>query len=614
MKLFSNHLVLTSALVAFSVSACGDKEAIKTTLASSDALESKLATACQGELPSQADFEAIIAALPSSTEMTVGDYQKDGEGVVAKDVRLAFGDEGARGVTLGSLRVCDMDRAAVTGLLAGKIEGEGTAIGRLDARDMEVFGIAEFSNSINDKTIAAMADAMVDETNEEAREVFTDAAATEVTEATYTVASMMMDPLVLHPADFKAIDLDSPWGLVELYAVASRAFSVDNYVLGDTVQITEQSVEGATTTSSTKVDYTAITDYNRGDLATMISKGMIAEFDTEADSEMPAFSFTYSLNSLKAENIQVSELLEALIDQSVPADDNTDFLSAGLWAIEGLELSMGDLPLFAMPSFTLDMTEFHHLLPTKITGRTTSTYYVNNFFEFAKSLAPEETGTENAAAMEELAQFQAVLTEQGLNELAYNSKTDYSWAPNDGTTALSLDQDYEDFLRIKIDVAGSQPAYETFTAIEGVLDEIGPAVSEAYRASSALANMSIAITDNGGVNSILAVMIAAAEAEEPGGAGQLAMLRGQKPEEFRVAMGTMVVMGGQQFAAQIPAAAGYASALGGFLTEGGTLTIAANPETAVSAATFGELTMLATNPPALLEKLDLQNTHEAPAE
>ena len=573
-------------------------------------------------LAPQEGYAALFDAAPGA--ITVGAYEPEGTGAVARDVTIAFGETGL-GMTISEMRAYGLDAEAGAAFSA-EPGTRARLADRLDLRGVSLTGFDAFSERMTEGMLDDVADAMGESLDGmEMEQVFD--------RYSYT-----MDRVVLDGATFASLPAAEDPNFLQMMMQSYAAFGADRVVatgvvndmaMRQTMLITnpetgEQTETTTVTDATSRIAEWGLADWRGADIGFQFVRGLTVNgTDTTDGVQTPPIAFT--LGELTGRDLRASEVVDYIFAEQMPPASATDILSLGRWNLADLDIAIADTPFYSIHKLDVDATQFYGLLPENITFTSSETLHLAGLIDAVADnpMAFAEPGEEAPSAedMAAMRQMVSVLREQGLEAIRSENEGSYSWSPQTGAMAFKVKGVTQDMGAIRFGLDMLLPTHEQFAAVDlaAVSTDLDSAVEGAAGESelgqlmaevTALDRMELVLDDEGGLNAFLAVMIAVAEnAPAEDGDQSMAMLRGQTPEGLRQMLAGLVTMGSVQMAQAVPQVGDYAGALSAWLGQGGELRLVIDPDSPLGAAAIAELQTMPGGPPAMIDRLGIEVTH-----
>ena len=641
MKLKS--IALATSLVGAGLTAPALAQETSPMLSAEDAaavalFEQTLAATPGAPLASETALTTLLGQFPALFSVDVGSFSDEAGGQVAHDVEITVPlGESPIGFRIGELRVFGLDDNELA-----KLSGNETAdVGRIDLRDVELFGIEQFVSSATDVYMDAIEGAV--ESMEDGAEADLDVDF-QINQYEVSFGHVVLDGFTWHatPSEVNdGIDLlfngqelteeQGVWAVFAPLARLQRSLEVDTTVYSDVKVLADVDVSEEGTEQSIVFEYDmpfiGIAGASRGDTALTLYKDLSYNMEmTMSDEEFGGtipFKMSGSLDLMSWEGLELANLFSYLEAQTVPSTDITDLMSLGSFTSYGETVYFGDELFYSVDRATVDLSDFHWFVPESISFDVDGlTYDIGNYISAIESMmmsVPEVAeDPESAMVSDMFQQVAVVLADNGVDVLNMDLDFGLSWDADSGATALSFEHVMDGFGELALGFSGSLPNFEQYAyAIEADEDagmDEDP-FEEIFVESMALSSFEFNIDDDGGLDKLFALTVALAKLmpEEEGGS-ELAMFANSSPEELRAMASGLTRMSGLQVAGVFPPAVEYVNGFADFLMNGGSLHLAMKPETPLDASSEAAIMGLIQDPDAMVEYLGLEFEYTEPAE
>ena len=513
-----NTLLATAALAGLSgLAACNSTET--TTGAAALTVEQVVGSMdrkARGSLAPQADYALVFDGLPEGAVVSVGAYEPEGSGAVARDVRIGFGESGA-GIEIEELRAYDLDPAAGEAF-AGEPGTTARLASRIDLRGLRFDGLETLSQGMTEGILDGMADAIGEMEIEQDFERYD-----------YTIERMVLDGMTF--AGLPAASDDA--GVLQRYAQFMSVFGADrvlasglkgDFSVRQTVSVAdaetgEETTEEGTSSGTFVIDEMGAAGWRGGDVSLQFVRGMRMDMaQSQGGVAMPGTAFTLEEGIVR--DSRLSEALRYLIAEQRPPADATDLLSLGKWDLTNLEISMGGQPYQTIHAMSVDATAFHGLLPERITFSSQETLHLAGLFDMlaenAGSFAEVDGEAVTPEDMAELSALTDALRSAGLEAIRTQNEGSYGWSPETGAMALDVSSVSEELGQTKLGLAMRLPTHDEFASLpqdgggmsdmDGMGEEDGGALSALLAETAALERFELVLDDEGGLDAFLTVL------------------------------------------------------------------------------------------------------------
>ncbi|MEL8054979.1 MAG: hypothetical protein AAGK66_02400 [Pseudomonadota bacterium] len=428
------------------------------------------------------------------------------------------------------------------------------------------------------------------------------------------IDGLTLDPYEVTFTQDESIDPDNIEGvhLLQAFAAASRAFSLDGFALSNAELVMDMTAEQQDMAMNMKIPVTVMSDYKRGDM------GYLAYFDNTFDmvgsfpledaglgDDTLELDMEGAINAYEVSDLRLANVYRAVSDWNMPDHTETDFMSLGNWRLEGYSFDFGGETVFNADLIALDLTQFHWLLPTEINLDVDEfAYEIGGLFDSIFEVLPEEE-----MSAEELVQVQNVLSilgDNGLDCLCGDLEINASWNEETGALTYFETGNFADLFggKTEFDMTIITPA-QAAAAIGEESDEVE--FEEKFEAVFEFRSLLWQIEDTGGLNALATVAheIGKTFPDEP----SMAMLAYSDAEALRNLAVNAVRGFGPSLTQEAPEARPWVDAVANWLEGGGTLTFKADPPTPVDADLIESYGDADPEPSEMIEILGLSVTH-----
>lgn len=601
--------------------------------------EQTLSEVPAASLASATALGTLLEQFPALISIDVESYTNEAGGQVANNVEftLAFG-ESPVGFRVGEMRVYGLDDSELVKLAAN----ETADLGRIDMRNVELFGIEQFMESATDAYMDAIEDAVEELDQETSADLDVDFM---INEYEVSIGHIVLDGLTWHatPSEVNdGIDLllngqelseeQSVWAIFAPLARFQRSLEIDTAVYSDVIMLADMSFTDEGMEQYIVGEYgmplVGMSGVSRGDTATTLYKDLAYDFQmTISDDEFGGtfpFEMSGSLDFMRWDGIEMADLFGYLETQTVPSTDITDLMSLGNLTAYGETVYFGDELFYSVDRVNMDLSNFYWFVPEAISYDVDGlTYDIASYLTSIESMMmsmPEVAEDPDAAMVSDMFQQVAVvLADNGVDTLHMDLDFGLSWDAETGATALSFEHIMDGFGELSLGFAGSMPNFDQFAYAIEADEESGMAGDDAFdkimEESLSLSSFEFNIDDDGGLDKLFALTVAMAKIipEEEGG-GDLAMFANSSPQELRAMASGLTRMSGLQVASVFPPAVEYVNGIADFLMNGGSLSISMEPEEPLDASSDATVMGMIETPEKLVEYLGLEFEYTEPAE
>ncbi|MEL6661829.1 MAG: hypothetical protein AAFR33_02410 [Pseudomonadota bacterium] len=542
------------------------------------------------------DVDTLNASLSRfGIEITVGAVEPLDDGVTKlSDVSLRLADTPDAALSASEMRLWDADFELMADYFAGKaFDRSGTVISRLEARDLSVDGLEALYGPLIEDMVASMEELQGDPDSPMPPQDLS------IEGYSFTAGSMVIAGFDIHareepaPVDEKG---DEDLTVLRELAAAARTLTVDAAAFSDVDLQMQLSQFGEVSTYDYTIDFTGYRGLDRGDIASLDVIGAEGTFDLlmpdfaaliEAPDGPPKFSpltGEYSLASQTLSDVRLSRLLQSVVEGELMPSSETDAISFGRWTMEEANYTLDGVPFIAMDRFEMDLTDSHWIFPETASLQIDGLIYdYGAFFEpFIADIPMEDPAWDGVPQ-----QVFDVLKRYDILGPEADIRANWNWSPEGGGIAFDFDQTTQGFGAFTMDFAGVVPAFSEWAdklPLDGSdLDEKTEAeLQSLFERGSVFEGASMVIRDTGGLDKYFSAIVEIAQVL-PEDQPQVAAFKNYDEATLRSMAGGFLLMGAGQANREIPGASAMAQAVADFIKEGGTLTLAMQPDTPLTA-------------------------------
>ncbi|MEM1390648.1 MAG: hypothetical protein AAGG45_06165 [Pseudomonadota bacterium] len=606
-----NSLVVTTAAVALlGLSACtpsSDTDSAVSELVeavseaptgralAAELLEGEYTTATVSDFSTDA-FNALAAQLPGDTTFSFSSVTKGDNGAsVVNDFTFTVMVDGIEfGLKADTAEFWGFDGDALT----GRLEGTNLDLTLRLADRITLTGISSVGfDELGERMMREYNDALVN-TIDPSGDVIAPTDLMVIRDYDIRAGKLVLDGLTLDPYEVtftqdEDIGPDSIDGvhLLQAYAAASRAFSLDGLALSNAEFVMDMAAAEQGMSMNMIIPVTVMSDYKRGDIGylayfdnTFDMEGAFPVEDAGFDNDTLKLDMQGELKAYEVSDFDLANVYRAVSEWKMPEHTETNFMSLGQWRIEGYSLDFGGETVFNSDLITLDLTEFHWLLPTDISLDIDGfAYELGAIFDSVFEMLSDEE-----MSADELAQIQTVMTVLGENDLdclCGDFELKASWNEDTGAITYFETGNFADLFggKTEFDLSIITPA-QAAAAITEAVDE--RTFEEQFEAAFEFRSFLWQIEDTGGLEALLTVAHEVGEAfpDEP----SMAMLAYNDADALR-ALAVNAVRGFGPAAVQgVPEAEPWVDLVATWLEDGGILTVEADPPSPINQALVEE--------------------------
>ena len=551
----------------------------------------------KGNQASEAEVKAFFEAINDLVVFSAEAVEQDGEGVVARNAKLAIVGAPDVGLQFSELRLWDANPGKKT-------------IGRLDAKGATYFGIEDFTNEISSQVTKAIAEEF--EGTGEIELGMT------IEKYDFKIGRILIDGAKFYDwpeglslkATSEANDVNS---LLKLIGTVGRMMGADAYAVYDMNGDMAYTQLGQKTEMSFFAATSGVSGWDRGN----IDHNFIKNFGFKMKLPVPSedgetfqyMDMDYEYGSVAVSDLKLDKVFESFSRGEVPDTSVTDLMSLGTWVVEDEKQSLNGQVIASVEKSVTDFSSFHWFVPTSIKGTVTNaTIGIGAFMNFVKAAAPaSDVDAEMFAAIEKS------LAENGLETIRYSGDFSTTWDPKNGELALKTDADLAELGSFTLVTDGILPAYEEFAPMIPLNgEEFNEAAFQGLlMQKSGLDNFELSMTDAGGLDRTFALAGALAKVI-PSDDPTVAAMAEMSPEELRQMASGTVRVSALALTQIFPPAMSYVNNFASFLDDGGTIKAILKPTKRLDFQTLGEAAQLQADPAALEEFLGISVVHEKP--
>jgi hypothetical protein len=582
-----------------------------------EALVTKLTTeSFKGEATSAVSLDPVRAALPADVALTWGSstFEASTGATLLTNVRVTPANMPDVGVQIAELRLWDFNADLVAARLKGQRLGEaGLLARRIDAKGVQLFGLAGTLNSLNDATMRSVlrefsieelppppaaepapaepvpAEPEAPPTDVPPPQVVMPAAPADIV-STYSAKFDRYDfsigRIVFDNVNLRAFESAAPkpaadpydsgammMAMIQPYAAVSRSFTVDAYGMLDVKMDLAIQQMGASMTGQMGMASMGGKGWRGGDLDASFMRGFYytAKQGGQPQYGIPAMDMEMRGEFMSMENIRLDKLYTHLARGELPPRTEIDALSLGTMRYEKQSMSMMGKELFTVAEATFTADKFHWLIPTNIKSSAKDVAIdLAGFMELGQRYATLASpgDAQFAPPQPDIAQVLASLKKNGLEKVTSDFDFSWNWNAASGDAKLELKGNADNFMDASATYEGGFPSFD---AVSALVPDNGPANTEAlsslFDAKTTLKLVDINLNDRGGLEKLFGVT------------ADMAKLSGQAPAgmDDPKAIRQMASMGVQMLAMQVPDMASFVTPIGNFIETGGRLHIAMKP-------------------------------------
>lgn len=584
------------------------------------------------------DFAQAFADLPDEISLGTGVVSVTADGATRVENFSLFHelDGTPVGIEAEEVLFYNFNPTALAERFRGNnLDAEVKIADRIELRGIKSIGMEAVSAMMLDEYIKTLDDfASAD------GELVTELNAMDVFSYNFGVDTMLIDGFTLHPFVFAASEESTIEGepnpvegedsfddlmdsindaredrarsTFQGLAAFARSFSVDALAYQSLTADYSMRIEEIDMSVVVEIGVAGLRGYDRGDLAFSGSwdGGFGGEIpipdETGETDEVSILPMVGGIKSSTVSGVRLGQAFEALANWEMPSKDTTDFFDLGRWEMTNYRLDMGGETFFNSDKFVFD-SDFHWLLPTAIELTLSDTGYdIGNLF----SVMTEQLGDDLDAEItpEQLRAGLEIADKYGFDCFCGDYSLNFTWDEETGAIGYLENGQFADAFsgQTSINLGFSTPA-EIASVFEA--DDPESALQMALVRDFEFRSLNWQMNDLGGLTNLFEMLhaIGLAFPEEEG----MAILAYNEPEQLRMLAVNSVIGMKPLVRQQVPGLDPWMDALAGFLEEGGSLSIGANPETPVTAAMAAVLAMGGgePDPEQIIDLFGLTVTH-----
>lgn len=613
--------------------------ALKTDAGAISYLENLPAASPKAEMINTATWNALATQENSLFAISFDELIDEDGGQIAHNLKVALAAYPQLGLQAEKARIWGMSNTTLEALNAN----QPTKIAdRIDLQNITYFGLEEWMEEISSASEHAflqIAESKLEKKGLPSDEL-KDALTTETTVPEYSInyGRLVLDGLHwngIEPSisvkEGESEETTQIWDFVSGYARWSRAFAIDAAVMLDTSGHIIIEDQGGTEAISQNMDMTfdlpmmGFANYDKGDTQFTVYKDMDLQMDQSISDENDVnmdIKQGSTTGLMVVRDMEANKLLSHLANRELPPVTSTNILSLGKWHIEDVQSRLGEDIVSESASFDMDLSNFHWLIPTKVSFDVPDATYnlkaLGDFFEtIIGSVAQSEDDFDADQFQQYFDQGMEVLAQYDLEQLNFAGKFGYNWDPETGNFDLGLDYSFKDLIGFDVKFDGAIGNFDSYVEMANSEDGFNEKqFEEIVKEQAAFSNAHYSINDYGvGLDKIFGLVIEFAKLVPEDEAGELAMLQNTDATNLRLMASSMMRMGGMAAKDEFPQGVKWANMAADFVQKGGKIEFAARPETTVTmkSAESARESGIET-PEEILSFFGVEMTHDAPPE
>lgn len=574
------------------------------------------------------DFAAAFVDLPEGVRLETGAVSIDSAtgATRVEDFAIVYDLDGTGvGLEADEVLFYNFDPNAIADRIRGtNLDATLKVADRIEMRGVKSVGMEAVSTMMMEEYIGTIED-FTDEDNELVEELN----AVDIFSYNFGIQKLLIDGLVLEPFEYAApeaavtldedgepIDefevMDEDRVGLQMFAAFMRSYSVDALAYQNMSASYAMNMDGIELSQVMSIGSAGMRGYSRGDLDfsggwdTQLSGQFPFPNETGEGPEMIMMPMLGGVGSSEVSGMRFSKALEALANWEMPSKDVTDLMDLGRWELTDYLLDLDDKTLLKSEKIVFD-SDFRWFLPTRIELDIANTgYEVSNLLSIMTDSFGEELGSEFTP--EQLSTGLSILDQYGFGCFCGDYKLTATWDEDTGAMA------YREASRFAQAFAGTTSfdiGFSTPDAIAGLFESDDPeaAFEDLMVSDLEFRNFEMTLTDIEGLGNLFAMLheIGKAFPEQQG----MAMLTYNDADQLRAFAVNAVIGVTPMVRSELPGAEPWMNALAGFIEEGGTLKVSANPSSPINAETIEAIDSMdeEPSPEALVELFGLTVTH-----
>lgn len=577
------------------------------------------------------DIDRVIAFLPEGISASYDDVSFDPRTGLTRvtDLRLMSDESDETGVVVEELLLSGFNEQLLEERIAGtNFDESGVLFDYLHARNSSLFGVESVFNELNNSYLDAVGDLAEGLVDDPALTEEFEAQKDSITEFDFRIADVTFDDLMLlayvppEAVKFDASaegdlevdeELETGLGFIQQYFAGSRSIGAKQASMTGIGYDLAMITEGQPLDMEFRMESIELTNWAGGDLERGSATGVVFDMVGPADEEDEDFPFEQveisgGIGNYTFEGIRLDEAYGWVAKGQLPPETETDLMSLGTYVMEDYTMDMFGASFFNLERATVDMSGFHWLVPTKLKLSYEDMTY--DFGSLLSTVASVDPDIQNDGDMAQILSVLTTLEDYGLSAPTFDMDMVWTWDAEGGPLNLGLAFDMDDYGSLSLNMDGSIADFASLYAAFSGSEEGGLDPQTLLAATSSLSNLSIEMSDDGGIDNILSLMIDIAKANPD--MEELQMLTNFEPDGLKNMAVGMIALASPQITAEFPEAQSYITALTNYLSQGGTIRVAVDPETPLGIATAAQF-QSADGPSEMAELLSLVVEHTPPA-
>lgn len=595
----------------------------------------------KSNLADTALWEAITTQENSLFVVSYESLSPESKGQIAHNVKIALKSYPDIGLQAETAKIWGMNPNTLSNLS----RNTPTKIAdRIDLTNVTYFGFKEwmedFSNHTNKLTIDTISDMAGDDSDIEdlQTQLTTDL---DIEKYDFSYGRITLDGLhwnglidATAPRESESENETQIWDVVAAYARWSQALNVDallstdikgSFIMHQAMGTDEKVTQNID--MSINMPLVGMLGYDKGNTAFIAYKDVDMQMSqsmiTNADTPPLNIDQGGTTGLLTIRDFDFANLFTHLANRELPPTSATNLLSLGKWHGEDMVSRMGEDIVSESKSFDADMSNFHWLIPTKMTFNSPDTNYnmsalINVFTDIMSSYEKDDMDASDIDEMNTFVEgIGRVLNENDLENIGFAGDFGYEWNPETGKFNINMDYDFIDLLGFDFEFDGFIGDFASYEAAHNSEEGFdGDKISEILQQHGGLNQAHYAISDYGvGLDKIFGLVIDIAKLIPEEEAGQMAMLQSTDAPNLRLMASSMIRMGGMAGKEHYPQAVTWANLAADFVQKGGEIEFSVKPEKTINKASIEAAKASGIeSPEAIIDFLGVALTHTAPAE
>lgn len=537
------------------------------------------------------DIENIVAFLPDDIEVAFEEQSYDPQTGYTKltNVRMTGRGGPNLGVAFGELIVAGFNDTFIADRKAGKNFAAGAVIiDHLDIRDISLIGV------------------------EQILEDFDAASREQIKRLEFQIDRILIDDFSLRPFElFAANTEEEVLGDLQLFASYTRAMGAKTISVTGFSWLTEMVIDGEDNFVDISFASSELHEWRGGDFNLGIAKDIVFDIKVPDDDTDNPFYVEVLEGALLTElsevrDLRLDKVLYWAARNEMPPVSETDLMSLGVWRTIGQEFNYFGSSVFSIESSVTDASNFHWLIPTKLTSETDN--LVSDHGKFAEVVSKESVG-EGVEFLATFFEVQPVLEKYDLSALTVDMDFDWTWDPSSGEGSLTYLSGWDGYGTMALDIFGAVPDFNTWVKEEHLLSEEN-ALTAFLSENFSLNGMKFQMEDRGGNPRLFEASVELSQYLKED-SEEWEVISNYDIDTLKLLVSSGVIGMAAPASGVFPPIIKYAEQLGEYLTEGGIYTISLNPETPIKVTELQQLAQDASDDvEQIVERLGLDVAFE----